>query len=122
METLPGNKLVETSMFRTIPLSVFENNNLEYGARLLFMEIYFLSLQTGSCWASNKHFAKTLGTTERTIRRWLSNLEENFVIFIVEEKVEKNKTKRFLTPRVKHNHVVKSKPVKEVPNEIKKKL
>jgi CTP-dependent riboflavin kinase len=105
--------------FRVIPLSIMQDQKLEFGARLLYGEIGFLAGKEGYCWASNEYFAKTLGTSQRTIRRWLDQLETGFKIRR-EMDQEGLVSERRIIPLIDLQYKVKIKTISIVPNEIKK--
>ena len=45
-------------------------------AKLMYAEVTALANKEGYCWANNSFFAKNYETTERTVQRALSSLEE----------------------------------------------
>lgn len=65
------------SYFAIIPASVRYDKNLCANAKLLYGEITALCHKEGYCWASNRYFANLYDVDERTIKRWIANLEEN---------------------------------------------
>lgn len=66
----------EAGYFAIIPADVRYDDDLIPNAKLLYGEITALCRKEGYCWATNKHFADLYGTSEKTITRWISNLEE----------------------------------------------
>jgi hypothetical protein len=48
---------------------------LSANAKLLYGEITALCNKEGYCWAGNQYFAELYGTTPRTARRWITELE-----------------------------------------------
>jgi len=67
----------DTSFFTIIPVSVLHDESLNPNAKLLYAEITGLTKQTGYCWAQNQHFAKLFKTSERSIIRWINDLQAN---------------------------------------------
>lgn len=59
-----------------IPGHVYHDDLLSLQTKVLYGEIRGLCKVDGFCWATNRHFAERLQATERTIRRWLSQLEK----------------------------------------------
>lgn len=69
------------SYYAIIPANVRYDKGLPSGAKLLYGEITALCNQSGFCWAPNSYFATLYEKDEKTIRRWISALEErNYVI------------------------------------------
>lgn len=66
----------EAGYFAIIPANVRYDDDLIPNAKLLYGEITALCRKEGYCWATNKHFADLYNTSEKTITRWISNLEE----------------------------------------------
>lgn len=58
-----------------IPAPVRYNETLSANAKLLYGEIRALSGTYGYCFASNRYFAKLYGMTERSIARFIAQLE-----------------------------------------------
>jgi hypothetical protein len=67
----------DPSFFTIIPISVLHDDSLSPNAKLLYAEITGLTKQTGYCWAQNQYFAKLYKTSERTIIRWINELQAN---------------------------------------------
>jgi hypothetical protein len=57
-----------------IPAQVRLDNNLSFGARLLYGDIAALSSKTGKCWANNKYFAEQYQVSIRQVQNWLVEL------------------------------------------------
>ncbi len=69
------------SYYAIIPANVRYDKTLPAGAKLLYGEITALCGQEGFCWAKNSYFATLYEKDEKTIRRWISSLEErNYII------------------------------------------
>jgi len=51
-------------------------SNLEPRAKLLYCHLSGLAKKRGYCWAKNKYLAEAHGITERSVRQYLTNLEE----------------------------------------------
>jgi len=73
------------NFYAIIPADVRYNKDLCPNAKLLYSEITALSNQQGYCWASNKYFANLYDVDERTVKRWLKDLE-NFGYIEIETK------------------------------------
>ena len=57
-----------------IPAQVRLDNNLSFGARLLYGDIAALCSKTGKCWANNKYFAEQYQVSTRQVQNWLVEL------------------------------------------------
>lgn len=96
------NSLEEQEQFGAIPLhavirsDVLDDNKLSNGAKLLYLRISQLTTREGYCWASNRWLSESIGVSERTIRRYLDELDDRTLIFI--ELEDNNKRKIFLDP------------------------
>ena len=64
----------DPSYFAIIPANVRYCAELTANEKLLYGEITTLCNKTGECWATNSYFARLYNTTDRTVRRWISNL------------------------------------------------
>jgi hypothetical protein len=62
--------------YAVITADVRYDKRLTSFAKLIFAEITALTNKEGYCWANNFFFAKNFETTERTVQRALSTLEE----------------------------------------------
>jgi hypothetical protein len=67
---------MDDGYFIIIPSMVRADKTLSASAKLLFGEIYSKVGNTGYCWAKNEFFADALGCDDRTVRRYLKELEE----------------------------------------------
>lgn len=63
--------------YAVIPASVRYDENLTPNSKLLYGEITALCNKEGYCWATNGYFAELYKTSEKTISRWIKNLEDN---------------------------------------------
>lgn len=84
----------EPSYFAIIPAEVRYDERLSANEKLMYGELFALSNKYGYCWASNAYFANLYGKDERTIRRWLSDLEECGYIKRDIERLEKDNAER----------------------------
>ena len=78
---------METPTFYAIlPASVRYDARLKAAEKILYCEITSLSNAKKYCHAGNNYFATLYDVDERTIRRWLHNLEELGYLLIEYEK------------------------------------
>ena len=68
--------VVKPGYWAVIPAAVRYDPDLSCGAKLLYAEISSLTDQTGYCWATNAYFQALYTVTERTVIRWLKDLED----------------------------------------------
>lgn len=74
-------KINVPSFYAIIPASVRYDPDLSANAKLLYGEITALCNAYGYCFASNEYFAALYSVDDRTIRRWLNQLEEkNYIL------------------------------------------
>lgn len=66
----------ELSFDCVIPSAIFFNENLEPAAIKCYAIIRNLTKMNGYCFATNKYLAKILEAGERTVKTWISSLEE----------------------------------------------
>ena len=59
-----------------LPADVRYDENLKPMEKILYAELTALTKKHGYCWARNKYFAQLYNVTERSIRGWLSHLED----------------------------------------------
>jgi len=59
---------------------VTRNENLSYGAKLLFSDILQICKHYGWCRLQNRYFAKRYNTNKRTIKRWIASLMDEKLI------------------------------------------
>ena len=79
----------EPNYYAVIPASVRYSKDLSANEKLMYGEISALTNKEGYCWASNEYFAKLYQVDDRTIRRWLGNLEQGkFIIRIPGNQLE----------------------------------
>ena len=65
------------SYYAILPANVRYAETLTPNAKLLYAEITALAQKDGTCWASNKYFAKLYNVTPETVSRWVSVLVVN---------------------------------------------
>lgn len=84
----------------TIPAKVRQDNDLPYGARLLYGEINTLSQQTGKCWATNGYFADIYNVDRRTVTNWLKELRDKRYIAVEMEREDDSPVikRRYIIP------------------------
>lgn len=63
------------SFYAVIPADVRYDTRLTANAKLLYGEITALCNMHGFCWAKNDYFSKLYNTSERSIQRWIEDLE-----------------------------------------------
>lgn len=80
-----------------IPSEVAYDFNLHPGAILTYAEIKGLCKKTGECWAENEYLANLRNVSERTIQRFLKELEDNNHIIIFFNKAGKQDRRIKLT-------------------------
>ena len=68
--------MTQPSYYAIIPADVRYDNRLTPNEKLMYGELTCLSTKYGYCFASNSYFAELYDKDERTVRRWLENLEE----------------------------------------------
>ena len=66
--------------YAIIPANV-RYSDIPGNAKLLYGEITALSGREGYCYARNEYFAELYQTSERTIKRWISELKDKGFIF-----------------------------------------
>lgn len=64
------------SNYVVLPAFVRFNNDLSAGSRLLYGELVALSSLKGYCFASNGYLAGMYSVAERTISKWIEELED----------------------------------------------
>lgn len=72
---------IKKAYYAVIPAFVRYNANLSSSSKLLYGEISALCNEKGFCWAGNDYFAELYEKSDRTISRWIRELEkEGFVL------------------------------------------
>jgi DNA-binding MarR family transcriptional regulator len=79
--------------YAIITANVRYDKRLTSFAKLIYAEVTALANKEGYCWANNAFFAKNFETTERTVQRALSTLEEYGYI---QKEITNNNTERKL--------------------------
>ena len=105
----------------TIPAKVRQDNDLTYGARLLYGEINTLSQQTGKCWATNGYFAEIYNVDRRTVTNWLKELRDKRYIAVEAERENDSPVvkRRYIVPCVEQGTAKISKHKAAAPSEIR---
>ncbi len=67
---------MNANYYAVIPAQVRYDNTIPPGARLLYGEIAALANKNGYCFAQNSYFAECYQITIKTVKAWLSALEE----------------------------------------------
>ena len=62
--------------YAVIPATIRYDSRISANAKLLYGEITALCNEKGFCWATNGYFAKLYSVTARSIKTWISSLEE----------------------------------------------
>ena len=71
---------------------------INYGEVILLSHIFALN-ESSKCFISNAALAELLGTSERTIKRWLQELRDKNLIDIYYEEVE-GRERRIMVPKL----------------------
>ena len=71
-----------------LPPEVRFDNELKASEKILYAEISILVNEEGCCWFNNSHFGNLFRVENSTINNWLSNLEKQNHIKIVNVKSE----------------------------------
>ena len=74
------------SYYGILPAQVRYDTALTNLAKLLYCEVSALASKDGTCFASNRYFAKNYESSERTISRAICSLEENGYVKITRHK------------------------------------
>lgn len=82
--------------YAILPASVRYDNRLKAAEKILFCEITALSDQNGYCHAQNGYFSQLYQVDERTIRRWIHQLEKLGYIHIECEKTGDTQQRRII--------------------------
>lgn len=71
---------------------------INYGEVILLSHIFALN-ENNKCFISNAALAELLGTSERTIKRWLQELRDKDLIDVYYEEVE-GRERRIIVPKL----------------------
>ena len=71
----------EQNYYAVIPSYILNAKDITSDEKLLYALISSLANEKGYCYASNAYFAKRFGKSERSIKRWLSNLVSKNYVF-----------------------------------------
>lgn len=86
----------QPGFFAILPANVRYDNRLKAQEKILYAEITALSNINKYCHAGNPYFAELYGVDERTIRRWLNNLEKQGYVAIEFEKQGDTQQRRII--------------------------
>lgn len=67
---------IQPSFYGVIPATVRYDQEVPFGAKILYCEISALCNKLGYCWAQNEYFIKLYGVSESTIKRYIAVLED----------------------------------------------
>ncbi|WP_295093718.1 helix-turn-helix domain-containing protein [uncultured Flavobacterium sp.] len=87
----------QPTFYAVIPANVRYDQKLKPNAKLLYGEITALCNSEGFCWAGNEYFASLYNVDQKTVSRWISDLEKGGYISVEILKSEGNKRKLFLS-------------------------
>ncbi|SHG28286.1 helix-turn-helix domain-containing protein [Flavobacterium johnsoniae] len=100
----------QPNYYAVIPANVRYDQNLKPNAKLLYGEITALCNSSGFCWAGNEYFAGLYKVDQKTVSRWISDLERGGYISVEVLKHEGNKRKLFLSGSLAKVVTKKSRP------------
>ena len=80
------------SYYAIIPANVRYDKELTPNAKLLYGEITALTNEKGYCWATNAYFAELYSTTNRSVSKWISQLEARGYIDVYQKRGQKGVT------------------------------
>ena len=66
----------QKAYYAIIPANVRYDKDLVPNAKLLYGEITALCNEKGYCWATNQYFAELYNVSDRTIKKWISQLTD----------------------------------------------
>lgn len=68
--------------YYAVPVELAHRNDVSGDAKVLLGEITVLCSDKGYCWASNGYFADEYSVSERSVRRWLSELKDKGLVSV----------------------------------------
>lgn len=86
-----SQEIEKPNYYSITPASVRYNKKLKPLARLLYGEITALCNEKGFCWAKNSYFAGLYEVDERSVTRWIKDLEKGEYIRVKMEYKENSK-------------------------------
>ena len=97
---------MNANYYAVIPAQVRYDNTIPPGARLLYGEIAALANKNGYCFAQNSYFAECYQITVKTVKLWLSALEEKGYIkrvVVRDEKTNEATERRIFLMHIEFN-------------------
>ena len=82
------------SYYSILTADVRYDADLKANEKLLYSEITALADRCGYCWASNQYFANLYGVSIRSIRDWISHLNQKGYIQVEIDNTDANNSKR----------------------------
>ena len=82
---------MQKGYYAVIPESVLHDKEISAQAKMIYCEISSLCAKEGYCWASNSYFAEAYDVAERSIIRWIKDLEKKGYIIVEIENRNKRK-------------------------------
>lgn len=96
------------SGYVVLPPDIRFNSDLDFGQKLLMGELIFRATLKGKCVASNDYLAFIMGVGERTISRWLEDMEKKGFLtrFMVKNKKGTKNMERYITLHLTEKDII----------------